>query len=60
MYGALVRYITTPNKDFQPMGANMGLLPPLSEAVKGKQARYKVLAERALEELRRWLANSGE
>ena len=27
MCGALLDYITTPNKDFQPMGANMGILP---------------------------------
>lgn len=60
MCGALVRYITTPNKDFQPMGANMGLLPPLGEVVKGKQARYEVLAARAIEDMKQWLKNSGE
>ena len=29
MCGALVQYLTTENKNFQPMGANMGILPPL-------------------------------
>ena len=32
MCGALLRYITTPTKDFQPMGANMGLLPAPEDA----------------------------
>ena len=31
MCGALVQYLTTENKNFQPMGANMGILPPLPE-----------------------------
>jgi methylenetetrahydrofolate--tRNA-(uracil-5-)-methyltransferase len=56
MCGALARYVTAPNKDFQPMGANMGLLPPLDEAVKGKRQRYAALAERALKALEGWLA----
>ncbi|MDL2328111.1 methylenetetrahydrofolate--tRNA-(uracil(54)-C(5))-methyltransferase (FADH(2)-oxidizing) TrmFO [Ruminococcaceae bacterium OttesenSCG-928-A11] len=54
MTGALAAYIATPNKNFQPMGANMGLLPPLAEKIKGKQARYEQLAERALAALRAW------
>ena len=52
MCGALLRYITTPIKDFQPMGANMGLLPPLPEKVRDKRARYQQLAQRALDALR--------
>ena len=31
MCGALIQYLTTENKHFQPMGANMGILPPLPE-----------------------------
>ena len=27
MCGALIQYLTTENKHFQPMGANMGILP---------------------------------
>lgn len=30
MLGGLLRYITTPLEDFQPMNANFGLLPPIS------------------------------
>ncbi|MCL2539311.1 MAG: methylenetetrahydrofolate--tRNA-(uracil(54)-C(5))-methyltransferase (FADH(2)-oxidizing) TrmFO, partial [Oscillospiraceae bacterium] len=51
MCGALLRYITRPNEDFQPMGANMGLLPPLEEAVRDKRERYAALAQRALEDM---------
>ena len=29
MCGALMQYLVTENKNFQPMGANMGILPPL-------------------------------
>jgi len=53
MCGALLRYITAANKDFQPMGANMGLLPPLKEAVKGKWERHAALAERALDDIKK-------
>ncbi len=53
MCGALCRYVAAPNENFQPMGANMGLLPPV--AVRGKQERYEVLAHRALESLERFL-----
>jgi len=35
--GALIRYITSWQRDFQPMGINFGLLPPLTEGdVRGR------------------------
>ncbi|ADC48116.1 tRNA (uracil-5-)-methyltransferase Gid [Alkalihalophilus pseudofirmus OF4] len=47
--GSMANYITTANpKNFQPMNANFGLLPPLSERIKNKKERYEQLAERAL------------
>ncbi len=52
MIGALARHISTPNEDFQPMGANMGILPPLDTPVKGKQERYAGIARRGLEDLK--------
>ncbi len=55
MGGALLRYVTAENRDFQPMGANMGLLPPLPEAVRDRRLRYGALAERAMSSLRRYL-----
>ena len=54
MLGQLTRYITTENKNFQPMGANMGLLPPLEEHIRDKRARYAALSERAQEAMARW------
>ena len=47
--GALQTYIATPNKDFQPMNANFGILAPLPTRIKDKKERYKALALRALE-----------
>ncbi len=47
--GALQTYISTPNKDFQPMNANFGILAPLPTRIKDKKERYKTLAVRALE-----------
>ena len=52
MCGALCNYVTAENKNFQPMGANMGLLPPLNEIIKNKQERYEKIAERALKDLK--------
>ena len=52
MTGALGRYVAAPNRDFQPMNANFGLLPPLEGRVRGKRQRYAALAERALLDLR--------
>ena len=50
MIGSLLQYVCDESvSDFQPMGCNMGLLPPLNEPVKGKQARYEKLSQRALQ-----------
>lgn len=59
MCGALVSYITSPNKDFQPMGANMGILPrsAATEAVRDKRERYRLLSETAQTAMRDWAAN---
>lgn len=54
MLGQLVRYITAENKNFQPMGANMGLLPPLEAPVRDKRRRYLALAQRAVAAMERW------
>jgi len=51
--GALSRYISDESvTNFQPMGANMGLLPPLDMRIKNKQERYEKMAERALRDLK--------
>ena len=46
--GALQTHISSPNKDFQPMNANFGILSPLPVRIRDKKERYKTLAERAL------------
>ena len=53
MLGALCHYVTHADlKDFQPMKANFGILPPLDTTEKmGKRERGKAYAERALGDL---------
>ena len=52
MMGALSAHICdTSVKDFQPMGANFGVLPPLAEHIRDKRERYAALAARALDKL---------
>ena len=46
--GALLRHISAPNEDFQPMNANYGVLEPLPENVRDKALKKKMLAERSL------------
>ena len=56
MLGALCHYISDPTvTDFQPMGSNMGILPPLAERERNKELRYTKMAERAISSLRRYL-----
>jgi methylenetetrahydrofolate--tRNA-(uracil-5-)-methyltransferase len=53
MTGALARYISDESvENFQPMGANMGILPDLDVRIRDKQDRYRVIADRALEQLK--------
>ena len=51
--GSLARYISTPNRNFQPMNVTFGLMPPLDKRVRNKQDRYRQISERALECLKR-------
>ena len=50
--GALERYISTPNENYQPMNANFGILAPLGVRIKDKKERYRTIAERALADLK--------
>jgi len=53
MTGALARYISDETvTNFQPMGANMGILPDLDVRIRDKQERYRIIADRALEQLK--------
>ena len=57
MCGSLLDYITTPNKDFQPMGANMGILPRTEEinTIRDKRERYMALSQAAQDAMRAWV-----
>jgi methylenetetrahydrofolate--tRNA-(uracil-5-)-methyltransferase len=58
MLGALSRHISNEDtKDFQPMGASFGLLPPLDEHIRDKKERYGQLARRSLTQLQKVLEN---
>ena len=49
--GALARYISTPNRNFQPMNITFGLMPPLDKRVRDKKTRYQMISQRALDSL---------
>jgi methylenetetrahydrofolate--tRNA-(uracil-5-)-methyltransferase len=56
MLGALVHYVTSAEPEhFQPMKANMGLLPPLEPPVRNKRERYRAYSQRALDSLERYV-----
>lgn len=60
MLGALAAYISDPSvENFQPMGANFGVLPPLDRQIREKKARYEALSNRALEALSARLREEG-
>ncbi len=53
--GALLRYLTQSDpRTFQPINANFGLLPPLGEVVRKREERNRLLADRALADVRAW------
>ena len=57
MIGALLSYICDETvTDFQPMGANFGIIPPMNTKIRDKKERYTKLAERSLE----WFTNIKE
>ncbi len=49
--GALIKYITCDNENFQPMNANFGILPPPEIITRDKALKKKMQAERSLREL---------
>ena len=52
MLGSLARYVSTENKDFQPMNANFGILKPLEKTIRDKKEKYTALANIALESIK--------
>lgn len=61
MLGALCHYVTHAEmKDFQPMKANFGIMPPLEgKPVRGKRERAALYAQRAIASLRSVLPTLG-
>jgi methylenetetrahydrofolate--tRNA-(uracil-5-)-methyltransferase len=58
MLGALCQYISSANlKDFQPMKANLGILPPLEDRFKSKSDRALAYAERSAKDLNLYMKN---
>ena len=60
MLGGLLQYITQAElKDFQPMKANFGILPPLPSPARFKPERGAQYAQRALADLSTWAQRVG-
>ncbi len=61
MIGALCRYVSDPYNSgkFQPMGANMGILPDLGVRIKDKREKYSAYAQRAVESLKHEMERVG-
>lgn len=61
MTGALAAYISDPYNSgkFQPMGANMGILPDIGVRIRDKKQKYGVYAERAVDSLKSELERVG-
>ena len=57
--GALIGHLTRePVKEFQPMNVNFGLFPPLEGKIPKKQ-RGVLMAQRALNDLKKWMTDEG-
>lgn len=57
MIGALARWVQAGGEgDYQPMGANFGVLPPIEPHIRDKRQRYAALSQRALASLAEWQA----
>ena len=56
MMGAMARYISDSFvTDFQPMGANFGILPALEHRPRDKAERGQAYADRSLSDLKRFM-----
>lgn len=55
--GALSKYISKENKEFQPMNANFGIVPQLEEKIKDKKLKYEKLADISIEKLEKYYKN---
>ncbi|HIC05354.1 MAG TPA: methylenetetrahydrofolate--tRNA-(uracil(54)-C(5))-methyltransferase (FADH(2)-oxidizing) TrmFO, partial [Nitrospirales bacterium] len=55
-HGSLITHITQSDpRHFQPMNTNFGLFPPLPVKVREKERKRRMIGERALEDLEKWM-----
>ncbi len=55
-HGSLITHITQSDPlHFQPMNTNFGLFPPLPIKVREKEQKRRMIGERALEDLEKWM-----
>lgn len=52
--GSLLKYIVMPNKNFQPMSANFGILPPPDVVIRDKAERKRQAAKKSIEAVRKY------
>lgn len=59
-HGSLIHYLITcdPNH-FQPMNTNYGIFPPLPQHVRDKEAKRRLIGERAVKDFEEWKMQSG-
>ena len=62
--GAMGRYVSSANKNFQPMNCSFGLIDGLvvdkqHKKIRNKQQRYEIISERALTFMRDWVKEMG-
>ncbi len=58
MTGALASYISDKSiENFQPMGANFGIIPPLDEKIRDKKLKKEKIAQRALKLIEKVILN---
>jgi len=61
----MARYVSSPNRDFQPMNCAFGLIDPLplepgQKRIRDKQRRYELISKRGLAEIKEVLHRHGE
>ncbi len=57
MLGSLSKYVSTENKNYQPMNANFGIIKPLEERVKDKSKKYEQYSLRAINSINNFKNN---
>ncbi len=55
--GSLAKYVSTENKNYQPMNANFGILKPLDKKIRDKKEKYTILADRAIKDITQFKEN---